>query len=67
MSTPFDVFRVEPNKTTVWIAVADSIFQGLEAIRKSGSGKYLIYSQETASKRFYEVTADGKVVFTEQV
>jgi hypothetical protein len=60
MVAPLDVFAVkngEPN----WLGCAESLPQAMELLRNTGSGSYLVFSQQTGHKNFYEVSTEGVV------
>jgi hypothetical protein len=43
----------------------DSLLEALNVICNKGCGEYIVYSQKTGRRRFYEVNRDGKIVFWE--
>ena len=64
MVAPLDVFAlrdvlqfIEPK----WVDCAESVEHARELMRISGPGAYLVLSQETRRRRFYEVDSDGGV------
>lgn len=61
MVAPFDVLAVSDGKPT-WLGCADTLSKALELANENGSGLYLVYSQQTAEKNFYEVTSGGSIV-----
>lgn len=65
MTAPLDVFRLHSNYVGVWIASAGSLLEALKVICNKGCGEYIVYSQKTERRRFYEVNGDGKIVFWE--
>jgi hypothetical protein len=63
MIAPLDVFLLDSNDVGVSINSVDSLLEALNVIRKQGKGEYVVYSQKTGRRRFYEVTGEGKFVF----
>jgi hypothetical protein len=64
MVAPLDVFAfpgalqdIEPK----WVDCAESFEKARELMRKSGPGAYLVLSQQTQRRSFYEVDSDGGV------
>jgi len=66
MIAPLDVFRLGSNDVGVLIISVDSLVEALNVIRKKGDGEYVVYSQKTRRRRFYEVTREGKIVSWER-
>ena len=63
---PLDVFRLNSNDVGGCITTVDSLLEALNAVRKRGRGEYIVYSQKTGRRRFYEVAGDGRIVFWER-
>ena len=61
MLAPLDVFSVKHGGEPLWLGSAETLAQAVELIRSSGSGSYMVFSQTTAHKNFYEVSATGVV------
>jgi hypothetical protein len=64
MVAPLDVFAfrdalqdIEPK----WVDSAESLEKARELMSKSGPGAYLVLSQQTQRRSFYEVDTDGGV------
>ena len=62
-----DVFLLDSNSNEVGVCITsvDSLFDALNVICKRGCGEYIVYSQKSGRRRFYEVDGDGKIVFWE--
>ena len=65
MIAPLEVFWLDSNSNElgVWVNSVDSLLEALNLISEKGCGKYMIYSQKTGRRRFYEVDGDRKIVF----
>lgn len=66
MNAPLDVFRIETNDANTFLFRTESLFDALEMMREQGLGTYLVLSLRTRRKRFYEVRADGELLFRER-
>ena len=65
MNAPLDVFRLHSNDVGVWILSVDSLVEALNVMCKKGCGQYgqyIVYSQKTGRRRFYNVNWDRKIV-----
>jgi len=65
MNAPLDVFRLHSNEVGVWITSVDSLVEALNVMCKKGCGQYgqyIVYSQKTGRRRFYNVNWDRKIV-----
>ena len=51
MVAPLDIFAVN-NGESKWLGCAESIAQAIDLIRKTGSGSYFVFSQQTGHKSF---------------
>jgi hypothetical protein len=60
MIPPLDVYSVRTDETS-WLGPADSLEKALEIARQTGAGSYLIFSQTTGHKNFYEVDPNGTI------
>ena len=60
MVAPLDVFAFQDTEPK-WVDCAESLEKARELMRKSGPGAYLVLSQQTQRKSFYEVDSDGGV------
>jgi hypothetical protein len=64
MVAPLDVFAFQDGLRFIepkWLDCAESIERARELMHNSGPGAYLVLSQETRRKSFYEVDSDGGV------
>jgi len=66
MIAPLDVIRLDSNDVGMWISTADSLLEALKVIRREGFGEYVILSQKSGRRRFYEVSENGNIVFRER-
>jgi len=66
MNAPLDVFLIETNDANKFLFRTESLFDAIEMIREHGLGSYLVFSQNSRRKRFYEVKAGGEVLFRER-
>ncbi len=60
MVAPFDVFALQ-DREPKWLDCAESLEKARELMHKSGPGAYLVLSQQTHRKSFYEVDSDDGV------
>jgi hypothetical protein len=66
MTARLDVIRLGSNDVGVCISAVNSLLEALKIIRQEGRGEYLVYSQKSGRRRFYEVTEHGNIVFRER-
>jgi len=62
---PLDVYLVSTKDENTFLFRTESLFDALEMIRRQGLGTYLVLSQRTRHKRYYEVKVSGELVFRE--
>jgi len=62
MNAPLDVFRLHSNDVGVWILSVDSLVEALNVMCKKGCGQYIVYSQKTGRRRFYNVNGGRKIM-----
>lgn len=58
MISPLDLFAVQ-NGESRWVGCAETLAKALELASNHGAGSYLVFSQETGHKNFYEVSSEG--------
>jgi hypothetical protein len=61
MVAPLDVFAVT-NGEPKWLGCAETLAKALQLVRDHGTGSYVVYSQQTGHKNFYEVMPTGNIV-----
>ena len=66
MTARLDVIRLCSNDVGVCISTVNSLLEALKIIRQEGRGEYLVYSRKSGSRRLYEVTENGNIVFRER-
>jgi hypothetical protein len=59
MIVPLVVLTVSGDNS---LTAAESLPQALAFMRDRGEGEYLVFSQKTGRKNFYEVTANGEPI-----
>jgi hypothetical protein len=60
MVAPLDVFALL-NREPKWLGCVETLAQATEMLRRTGYGRYLVFSQQTGRKDFYQVATDGIV------
>ena len=66
MAAALDVFRLNSRDLGVSISSVNSLLEAFKVIRQQGRGEYIVYSQKSGRRRFYEVTEKGNIVFRER-
>jgi hypothetical protein len=61
MAAPWDVFSVKQGQEPKWLGSTESLAEAVELIRGSGAGSYVVFSQQTGNKNFFEVSPAGVV------
>ena len=62
MSPEYDLFFLDPREEMVWFGTAQSLDDAVRSIHKHAidkPGKFLVYSQTSGAKTFYEATGFG--------
>jgi hypothetical protein len=56
----FDVFLINDNKP-IWLGAVEALVQAFEIARNTGTGTYMVLSQQTGHKTAYTVDATGAI------